>query len=131
MSLCLTSHHAMKAYWGSRSIAPRILELGIRWRGVVSFTPRQLYPQENSPWYALDRRLGGTQGLSGCGGEEKNSQSPIGTRTPPPSIQPVAQCYTSELSQLLIIKPRDKYKFRESAMFLLYNVKGKVVPVLN
>jgi hypothetical protein len=25
--------------------------------GVVSFTPRLLYPQERSPWYPLDRRL--------------------------------------------------------------------------
>jgi len=27
-----------------------------------------------SPLYLLDRRLGGPQRLSGCGGEEKNSQ---------------------------------------------------------
>jgi hypothetical protein len=25
LSLCLTKHHAMKAYWGSRGIAPFIL----------------------------------------------------------------------------------------------------------
>jgi hypothetical protein len=31
-SLCLTKHHAMKAYWGSGDIAPRILDLGTRWR---------------------------------------------------------------------------------------------------
>jgi hypothetical protein len=30
--LFLTEHHAMKAYWGSRGIAPRILDLGSRWR---------------------------------------------------------------------------------------------------
>jgi hypothetical protein len=28
----LTEHHAMKAYWWSGGIAPRILELGSRWR---------------------------------------------------------------------------------------------------
>jgi len=28
---------------------PRILNMGIRWRWVVSFTPRPLYPQGNSP----------------------------------------------------------------------------------
>jgi len=39
---------------------------------VVSFTPRPLYPQEKRHWYALDRRLGGTQSLSERGGEEKN-----------------------------------------------------------
>jgi hypothetical protein len=32
LSLCLTKHHAMKAYWGSGGIAPRILDLGTRWR---------------------------------------------------------------------------------------------------
>jgi hypothetical protein len=40
VSLILTEHHAMKAYWGSGGTAPRILDLGIRWRRVVSFTPR-------------------------------------------------------------------------------------------
>jgi hypothetical protein len=32
LSLCLTKHHVMKAYWGSGGIAPRILDLGTRWR---------------------------------------------------------------------------------------------------
>jgi hypothetical protein len=46
-----------------------------------SFTPRPLYPQGNSPWYPLDRRLGGPQSRFGRSGEEKNSQ-------PPPGIKP-------------------------------------------
>jgi hypothetical protein len=36
--------------------------------------PRPLYPQGYSPWYPLDRRLGGPQSRFGRGGEEKNSQ---------------------------------------------------------
>jgi hypothetical protein len=28
----LTEHHAMKAYWGSGGIAPRIIDIGARWR---------------------------------------------------------------------------------------------------
>jgi hypothetical protein len=32
LSPCLTKHHAMKTYWGSGDIAPRILDLGTRWR---------------------------------------------------------------------------------------------------
>jgi hypothetical protein len=32
LSLCLTKHYAMKTYWGSEGIAPRILDLGTRWR---------------------------------------------------------------------------------------------------
>jgi len=43
---------------------------------VVSFTPRPLYPQRNSPRYPLDGRLGGPQSRPGSGGEEENSQSP-------------------------------------------------------
>jgi len=42
-------HHAMKAYWGSKVIAPRILDLGSRWRRVVSFTSGRLTPSERTP----------------------------------------------------------------------------------
>jgi hypothetical protein len=48
---------------------------------VVSFTPRPLYCQGKSPSYPLDKRLGGSQSLSGRGGEEKNSQPPPGIET--------------------------------------------------
>jgi hypothetical protein len=54
--------------------------------------------QGRSPWYALDRRLGGPQSQSGRGGEEKNSQPLPGLE--PPIIQSVSQRYTAELSQL-------------------------------
>jgi hypothetical protein len=66
---------------GSGGIPPRIIELGTRWRWVVSFTPWPLYPRGKSLWYLLDRRLGGPQIRSGRGSEEKNSQ-------PPPGIEP-------------------------------------------
>jgi hypothetical protein len=69
---------------------------------VVSFTSRPLYYQKNSPWYPLARRLGGPQSLSGCGGEEKNSQLLPGLE--PPIIQPVVQRYTTVLLLLLIMK---------------------------
>jgi hypothetical protein len=68
--------------WESVVIIPRILDLGTRLRWVVSFTHRPLYPQGKNTWYPLDRRLGGSQSRSGRSGEEKNSQSPAGTRTP-------------------------------------------------
>jgi hypothetical protein len=32
LSLCLTKHYAMNTYWMSGGIAPRILDLGTRWR---------------------------------------------------------------------------------------------------
>jgi hypothetical protein len=81
LSLSLTKHHAMKTYWGSGGIAPFILDLGTRWRSVISFTPRPLYSQGKNPLYPLDRRLGGPQSRSGRGGEEKNSQPPPGIET--------------------------------------------------
>jgi hypothetical protein len=77
-SVCLIKRHAMKTYWGSGGIAPRIIHLGTRWAWVVSFTPRPLYPQKKGPRYPLGRKLGGPQSWSRRGGEEKNSQSPPG-----------------------------------------------------
>jgi len=61
----------MKAYWGSVGITPRILDLDTRWKCMVSFTRRPLYPHGKKPWYPLDRRLGGSQWRSGRGGKEK------------------------------------------------------------
>jgi hypothetical protein len=81
----------MKAYWGSEGIAPRILDLGTKWRWVVSFTPRPLYSQEKSPWYPLDKKLDGPQSRSGSSGEEKNYQPLPGLE--PPIIQPVPLSY--------------------------------------
>jgi hypothetical protein len=69
---------------------------------VVTFTPRSLYPQGKSPRYPLDRRLGGPQSRSERGGEEKNPQPLPGIE--PPTIQPVAQRCTTELSRPLVYK---------------------------
>jgi hypothetical protein len=65
----------MEVYWGSGSIAPRILDLGTTWKWVISFTPRPLYSQEKNRWFPLNRMLGESQSRSGRGREEKNSQS--------------------------------------------------------
>jgi len=70
----------MQVYWGSVGIAPHILELGIRWRQVVSFMHQLLYPQGKNPWSSVDRRLGGPQRQSACGGKEKNSQPLLGLK---------------------------------------------------
>jgi hypothetical protein len=58
---------------GSGGIAPHILDFGTRWRWMVSFTHRPLYPHGKRPWYPLDR-LVGPQNLSRHCGEKKNSQ---------------------------------------------------------
>jgi hypothetical protein len=56
----------MKMYLGNGSAAPSILNLRARWRCVVSFMPRPLYPQGKNPWYPLDRRLGAISILEVC-----------------------------------------------------------------
>jgi hypothetical protein len=48
------------------------LDLGTKWRGVVSFTPRPLYPRGKNPLHPLHRRLSGPQSRTGRCGEEKN-----------------------------------------------------------
>jgi hypothetical protein len=45
----LPPFHAVKAYRGSRVIAPLILNLGNKWKSVVNFTPWSLYPRERTP----------------------------------------------------------------------------------
>jgi hypothetical protein len=80
-SPCVTKHHVIEMYWGNGGIAPRILDLGTRWRWVVSYTPLPLYSQGQSPLYPLVRRLGGPQRRSGHGGEETNPPVPAGNRT--------------------------------------------------
>jgi hypothetical protein len=72
----------MKTYWGSGHIAPYIFDLDTRWRWVVSFTPRLLYPQGKNPWCPLDSRLGGPQSRFGRGGEKKNSHPLPGLEPP-------------------------------------------------
>jgi hypothetical protein len=69
----------MKEYWGVEVYFHSFFDLGTRWRRVVRFTPRPLYPQGKTPWYPVDKRLGGPQIRSGRGGEEKNSQ-PVAQR---------------------------------------------------
>jgi hypothetical protein len=66
---------------------------------MVSFTSRPFYPQGKNPWYLLDRKLSGLQSRSKRGSEENNSQPLPGLD--PPTIQPVAQHYTTELSRHL------------------------------
>jgi hypothetical protein len=72
---------------------------GLRWGWVVNFTPRPLYPQGRSPWYPLDRRLGGRRRKIPSPRRESNSRTPI--------VQPVAQRYTNWAIMALL-----KYKYK-------------------
>jgi hypothetical protein len=51
-------HHVMKTLGGLRH-SSAVLNLGVRWSWVVSFTPMPPYLRGNIPWYSLYRRLSG------------------------------------------------------------------------
>jgi hypothetical protein len=61
----------MKTFGGEWRYSSTILDLGARWRWVVSFMPPATLPVGNSPWYPLYRRLGGPHSQYRCYGEEK------------------------------------------------------------
>jgi hypothetical protein len=60
------------------STAPRILDLGARWRWVMSFTTLPLYLQGKNLWCPLGGRLGGPQWTRWW---RENYPAPAGTRT--------------------------------------------------
>jgi len=64
VSPCFNSAPRYESVLGSGGRYPRIIDLGIRWRLVVRFAVRPLYRQGKSPWYPLDRILGGPQSCS-------------------------------------------------------------------
>jgi len=76
----------MKTYWGG-GIAPRILNLGARWRWVVSFTPGRFTPGERAPGTHWIGRWVGPESVWTLWQREKFS-SPAQNRTA------VAQRYT-------------------------------------
>jgi len=79
----LTKNHAMRAYWGSECIAPRILKLGTRW----SFTSRPLYPRGRAPDTLCT--VGYVDSRAGLDGVVKREiPTPAGNQTP--VFQPIA-----------------------------------------
>jgi hypothetical protein len=59
----------MKAYWGVEVPLHSIFDLGIKMEVSGQLHASASLPQEKSPWYPLDWRLGGPQSRSGHGGE--------------------------------------------------------------
>jgi hypothetical protein len=70
----------MVAYGGSGGTAP-CTELGTRWRWVVTFASRPLYPAAKDPLVPIGQEAGWAPEPSGGGSEEK-IPSPYRTRTP-------------------------------------------------
>jgi hypothetical protein len=68
LSLCFIWTPRQEGVLGEwRSSSTHSLSSALDGRWVVTFMPRSLYPQRNSPWNPLDRRLGGPQSRSGHG----------------------------------------------------------------
>jgi hypothetical protein len=83
LCLCETKYHVMKKYWESEGTAPRILNLGSRYKLVNGQleAPAAL-PLGQNLWYQLDRRIGGPQSWSERGDEEEKIPVPGKNRTP-------------------------------------------------
>jgi hypothetical protein len=89
-----------------------ILDLGTKWRWVVSFTSPPLYPRGKRPWYPLDKRPGGQQSQSGRCGVGKNVLSL--PEIEPRSSSPYPVAIPTELSWL----KTTKYSYFLSPTFL-------------
>jgi hypothetical protein len=105
-----------------------ILDVGTRWRWVVSFTPQLLYPRGKSPQYPLDKRLGGPQSRSRFCRMEKIFFPLLGIEPSRPArSQSLYQL--SYLGSLLICSwiPNFKLRFQKIGVdghsTLLYSVK--------
>jgi hypothetical protein len=91
-----------------------ILDLGTRWRWVISFMPRPLHPWGNSPRHPLDGRLGEPQSRYRRCGEQKS----MACRESNPGHQPIARRYTDCAIPALTVND-----------IKLIIVKGTVIPV--
>jgi hypothetical protein len=89
---------------------------------VVSFTPWLLYPQGDSLWYTLDRRLGGPSAILDVVVKRKIPSLHWESNPRTPDIQHITQCYTTELSQLPIHKLNSIFFNKgESQIFLIFS----------
>jgi hypothetical protein len=70
LSLCLIKHHAMKMYEEMKVYLFAFLTSALDGGVWKASHPSHFTPGGKSPWYPLDRRLGGLQNWSGHGGKE-------------------------------------------------------------
>ena len=67
---------------GSKGVIPLILNLDMRWRWMVNFTPWQLYPYRKNLWHGLNRGLGELQELVWTFWRSGKPVSPAGNWNP-------------------------------------------------
>jgi hypothetical protein len=86
-------------------MAPRILNLGTRWRWVITFTPQPLYSQGKSLRHPMNLRLGWPQNRSGRGGRKKSFLP-----------GPCRECNVGRASRSLVIILEGLYKSQNSSL---------------
>lgn len=107
LSLYLIKHRKVKTY-GERKYSSTILDLIIRSRGVVSFTPRSLCPQGKSRFYPLCTRLAGPQSRFG-----RREEGKILLPLPEIEHRPATDNYKFYVVQSDITTSRWKKKIKE------------------
>jgi hypothetical protein len=55
ISVCLTKHHAMKTYWGSAGMVPRILYLGTRRYVLLLLASMNRWKRLKERWPAIKK----------------------------------------------------------------------------
>jgi hypothetical protein len=75
-------YHAMETHGGVAMYLHAFLTLAFGGGEWTASRPSRFTHQGKSPWYLMDKRLGGPQSRSGRGGEDKNSIIPL------PGIEP-------------------------------------------
>jgi hypothetical protein len=124
-------HHAMKECGGCRGMALRILNFSVRWKWVVSFTLRSLYPRVKGHRYLLNRRLGGHCCQRGRFGEETNVLPLLGIKPPflgrPANISALNANMSISAVRLYFIMGDVIYQLR-SALF--WNITQRRVVIL-
>jgi hypothetical protein len=92
---------------------------------VFSFTPGQLHPQGKSPWYPLDRRLGGPQSRSGRDGELTTDSSEFNE-----ICYANRKVYVTYVQVVLLEDCKLLHLFIESTVEHLYRMNKHFLPLL-
>jgi hypothetical protein len=101
-----------------------ILDLGTRWRWVVSFTPWPFYPPRKEPLISIGQEAGWTQKQSGHSGEEKNLLPLPGIE--PWGFSPQAVAIPTGLSWPSWITASNKYSYNNSLYMNVYLIIYKL-----
>jgi hypothetical protein len=113
----------MKTYWGVEVQLHAYFDLGTRWRWLVSFIPRQLYPRERAP---------GTHWIGSWVGPRAVLDAVVKRKIPSPHrelnrrtpiVQPVVQRFTDWAIVALDLHWLLLYVYHFSTSFLVFGLR--------